>query len=187
MEEIIQIKHNHLDKTTPQVSELFQDACTIIEQARVYAYHAVNETLIKRNWLLGLRIQHEVLKDQRAEYGEQVIKTLAKGLMEKYGKGFTWRNLYNYLDFYQKHQDFFLWGNSISADDILHSLRGKSLDSDSSDILHSLRAKMPIRINWTHYRIILQEPTAEGRAWYEEEAAREMWSTRALQRNVSSQ
>lgn len=171
MEEIIQIKHNHLDKTTPQVSELFQDACTIIEQARVYAYHAVNETLIKRNWLLGLRIQHEVLKDQRAEYGEQVIKTLAKGLMEKYGKGFTWRNLYNYLDFYQKHQDFFLWGNSISAD----------------DILHSLRSKMPIRINWTHYRIILQEPTAEGRAWYEEEAAREMWSTRALQRNVSSQ
>ena len=187
MEEIIQIKHNYLDKMTPQVSELFQDACTIIEQARVYAYHAVDETLIKRNWLLGLRIQHEVLKDQRAEYGERVIKTLAKGLTDKYGKGFTWRNLYNYLDFYQKHQDFFLWENSNSTDDILHSLRAKFLDGSSSDILHSLRAKMPIRINWTHYRIILQEPTAEGRAWYEEEAAREMWSTRALQRNVSSQ
>jgi hypothetical protein len=26
-------------------------------------------TLVKRNWLLGLRIQHEVLKDKRAEYG----------------------------------------------------------------------------------------------------------------------
>ena len=38
-----------------------------------------------------------------------------------------------------------------------------------------------------HYSIILQEPAAEGRAWYENEAANEMWSTRALQRNVSSQ
>ena len=33
-----------------------------------------NKTLIKRNWLLGMRIQYEVLKEQRAEYGEQVIK-----------------------------------------------------------------------------------------------------------------
>jgi hypothetical protein len=47
---------------------LFQDACQIIEQARWAAYHAVDVTLIKRNWLLGMRIQREVLKDKRAEY-----------------------------------------------------------------------------------------------------------------------
>ena len=47
-----------------------------------------NETLIKRNRLLGMRIQHEVLKDQRAEYGEQVIQKLAKELTDKYGRGF---------------------------------------------------------------------------------------------------
>ncbi|MBQ6746529.1 MAG: hypothetical protein IJR07_05745 [Bacteroidaceae bacterium] len=29
---------------------LYQDACTIIEQAQVAAYRAVNETLIKRNY-----------------------------------------------------------------------------------------------------------------------------------------
>lgn len=33
----------------------------------------------------------------------------------------------------------------------------------------------------------MQESTAEGRSWYEQEAANEMWSTRTLQRNVSSQ
>jgi len=37
--------------------ELYQDACDIIDSAQHYAYHAVNETLVKRNWLLGLRIQ----------------------------------------------------------------------------------------------------------------------------------
>lgn len=35
---------------------LFRDACSIIEQAQVAAYRTVNEVLIKRNWLLGMRI-----------------------------------------------------------------------------------------------------------------------------------
>ena len=48
-------------------------------------------------------------------------------------------------------------------------------------------SKSPIRLTWTHYRIILQEPSTEAREWYEQEAACEMWSTRTLQRNVSSQ
>ena len=59
---------------------LLNDVRAIIEQAQETAYRAVNETLIKRNWLLGMRIQHEVLQDQRAEYGEQVINTLVKEL-----------------------------------------------------------------------------------------------------------
>ena len=61
-----------------ETGELYQDACTIIEQAQAMAYRAVNEVLIKRNWLLGMRIQREVLKDKRAEYGEQVVKNLPK-------------------------------------------------------------------------------------------------------------
>ncbi len=44
-----------------QETLLFQDACTIIEQAQAAAYRQVNEMLIKCNWLLGLRIQHDVL------------------------------------------------------------------------------------------------------------------------------
>ena len=68
-----------------QETLLFQDACLIIDEAQHAAYRQVNETLIKRNWLLGLRIQHEVLRDKRAEYGEQVVKVLAKELTAKYG------------------------------------------------------------------------------------------------------
>ena len=41
---------------------LLMDSCVIIEQAKLSAYKAVNETLIKRNWLLGMRIQHEVFE-----------------------------------------------------------------------------------------------------------------------------
>lgn len=172
------------DITPIDKSSLLNDACNIIEQAQATAYRQVNETLIKRNWLLGMRIRHEVLKDERAEYGEQVVKMLAKVLTAKYGEGFTWRNLYNYIDFYATYNGFFLNenGDSVNGQTILHALSAKS-----ENIFHALRAKSPIRLTWTHYRIILQESNKEARNWYEREAANEVWSTRTLQRNISSQ
>ena len=67
-------------------------------------------------------------------------------------------------------------------EEIFHAVSRKS-----ENILQSVTAKSPIRLSWTHYRIILQESNKEARDWYEQEAAREMWGTRTLQRNVSSQ
>ena len=169
-----------------QETLLFQDVCMIIDEAQAVAYHSVDITLIKRNWLLGLRIQHDVLKAQRAEYGEQIVKGLAKALTNRYGEGFTKTNLYNYVGFYKTWPEIFhaLSGKSDESIEsyIFHALSGKS-----ENIFHALRAKSPIRLSWTHYRIILQENSKEARDWYEEEAAREMWGTRTLQRNVSSQ
>jgi predicted nuclease of restriction endonuclease-like (RecB) superfamily len=69
---------------------------------------------------------------------------------------------------------------------IVNTARSQSGDN-LKNILNSLRSQSPIRLSWTHYRIILQENTDRGRVWYEQEAVREMWSTRTLQRNVSSQ
>lgn len=198
------------DITPIEKGSLFGDACTIVEQAQRTAYNSVNVTLIKRNWLLGMRIQKEILNEQRAEYGEQVVMQLAERLTDKYGKGFIKRNLHHFVDFYCKHQDFFhaVSGKSEIVPTPLEQSEGfeivnaassqlsitttnivNAMSSQSSvaDILQSLTAKSPIRLSWTHYRIILQENSKEARDWYEREAANEMWSTRTLQRNVSSQ
>ena len=180
-----------------QGTVLFQDACTIIEQAQESAYRAVNETLIKRNWLLGMRIQHEVLKDKRAEYGEQVVKNLSSDLVTKYGKGFSMRNLYYFISFYQSHPHMFHAVIGKSENNV-QAVTAKSQGNDDSNILqavtaksenimNTLRAQSPIHLSWTHYSIILQESNKEAREWYEQEATREMWGTRTLQRNVSSQ
>ena len=185
-------KHNTAIEQTPDsMPGLFLDTCTIIEQAQTTAYRTVNETLIKRNWLLGMRIQHEVLKDKRAEYGEQVVKALAAFLTNRYGEGFTKTNLYNYVSFYQYWPDFFHAVSGIflenDTEKIFHAVSGKSDEEPVSNIMNALRSQSTIRLSWTHYRIILQEQNAEARAWYENEAANEMWSTRTLQRNISSQ
>lgn len=169
-----------------QETLLFQDACLIIDEAQHAAYRQVNETLIKRNWLLGLRINKDVLKAQRAEYGEQIVKRLAKALTNRYGEGFTKTNLYNYVGFYKTWPEIF-HAVSGKSDESIESYIFHALSGKSEDIMNALRAKSPIRLSWTHYRIILQENSKEARDWYEQEAAREMWGTRTLQRNVSSQ
>ena len=179
---------------------LFQDACIIIDEAQAVAYRSVDITLIKRNWLLGLRIQHDVLKDKRAEYGEQMIENLAKRLTLRYGKGFIKRNLHHFVDFFVKYPDFFHAVSGQSDDSkivnavssqlpvaINNIVNAVSSQSSMEAIFQSLTGKNPIRLTWTHYRIILQENSKEARDWYEQEAAREMWGTRTLQRNVSSQ
>ena len=192
--------------------KLFSDACQIIEQAQEAAYRSVNVTLIKRNWLLGMRIQHEVLKEKRAEYGERVVANLAKSLTDKYGEGFRIANIYHFIAFYNYHPDIFYAVSRKSEEgDVENNFQAVSGKSDSivnaassqssvteTDIFHavsrksvnmmeSLVARSPILLSWTHYRIILQENSQEARDWYEQEAAREMWGTRTLQRNVSSQ
>lgn len=101
----------------------------------------------------------------------------------RYGEGFTKTNLYNYIGFFQTWPDFFHAVSGISDDrNFFHAVSGKS-----ANILETLEAKSSIRLSWTHYRIILQENSKEARDWYEREAANEMWSTRTLQRNISSQ
>jgi predicted nuclease of restriction endonuclease-like (RecB) superfamily len=177
---------------------LFQDACAIIEQAQSVAYRTVNEILIKRNWLLGMRIQREVLKDQRAGYGEQVIANLASQLTERYGRGYKKSNLYLFISFYKEHPNIFqsATGKLLmdATEKIFQSVTGKSEIVPATtglslelDLYGQLTPAQPLRLSWSHYSIILQESNAEARAWYENEAANEMWSTRTLQRNISSQ
>ena len=165
--------------SAPSQPALITDACLIIEQAQASAYRAVNETLIKRNWLLGMRINTEILKDKRAEYGEQIVSNLADKLTARFGNGFIKRNLWYFVNFYVTHPNFF-----YVKSEIVNAVRSQFINEN---IVNTLRSQCPIRLSWTHYRIILQEGDAEARSWYENEAATEMWSTRTLQRNISSQ
>ena len=183
---------NDIMVNSQQDALLFQDACIIIEQAQEEAYRQVNVTLIKRNWLLGMRIQHEVLKDKRAGYGEQVVKNLSKQLTIKYGTGYSRNNLYRFIAFYKSFPEIF---HAVSGQsEIVPSLTGQSEKVPSLtgllegiDIFDIMKPVYPLKLSWTHYSIILQDSSLEARHWYEQEAAREMWGTRTLQRNVSSQ
>lgn len=183
-----EIQNSNKEVMSLDNERLYEDACDIIDSAQSYAYHAVNEVLVKRNWLLGLRIHHEVLNGQRAEYGEEVVRELAKKLTEKYGTGYKQANLYHFISFYKLFPEIFYAASRESEiGDIFYALSRKSEDVEKTDMFQVLKPTSPIRLSWTHFRILLQEPNNDARNWYACEAANEMWSTRTLQRNVSSQ
>jgi len=174
------------------INSLLADSQVIIEQARQAAYKSVNTVLIKRNWLLGKRIAAEDLHGEaRAEYGKQVISKLANSLTAAYGEGFNRSNLYYFVDFAQKYSGMFLIENQ--DDEIVHTLCGKSEMAivhtlcGESDIYSKLVATRPVRLSWSHYRILLQVENEDALSWYENEAANQSWGVRTLQRNISSQ
>jgi hypothetical protein len=44
-------------------------------------------------WHIGNRIKKEILKDERAEYGQQILFRLSKELITEYGKGWSEKQL----------------------------------------------------------------------------------------------
>ena len=154
MEEIANVQNSMPDNL------LIDDTCRIIESARDYAYRAVNTALTIRNWKLGERISREHLDDNgRAEYGKKVISALASILTEKYGKGFDFSSLYQYVKFYRCFPE------------ILDAVSPKS---------EKLDAVSPKLLPWTLYRELIRVEDVQARKWYEQEALRETWSSRTL-------
>lgn len=45
------------------------------------------------NWYVGKRVKEDVLYNQRAEYGKQVLKRLSARLTERYGSGWGYDKL----------------------------------------------------------------------------------------------
>ena len=57
-----------------QTKDIVADTSKIIETAQKTAYHAVNQVLVVRNWLLGKQIAEEELKGSGEEnYGLHII------------------------------------------------------------------------------------------------------------------
>lgn len=57
---------------------LISDIHHLIDEAKLVLAATVNSTLTLLYWRIGQRIQAEVLKGKRAEYGKQIISTLAR-------------------------------------------------------------------------------------------------------------
>jgi hypothetical protein len=75
-----------LEKLSP---ELYSYVCQIIDGTRFRIATTVNAEVCLMNWNIGKRIKEDVLYNQRAEYGKEIIKNLSSKLTEHYGKGWS--------------------------------------------------------------------------------------------------
>ena len=73
------------DSITVNFSQVINDIKQIIDTGRNAAYAAVDTTMIATYWNIGRRIVEEEQHGQeRAQYGKELIKTLAKELTHEY-------------------------------------------------------------------------------------------------------
>lgn len=137
---------------------LVTDVRTIIEEGRKNAFKAAGKIAILTYWNIGRRIvEEEQQGHSRANYGKKLIPALADRLTIKYGSGYNKRNLAYYRKFYLEFKDI--------------------------EILHTHVQNL----NWSHIRRILSVSNPEARDWYLRTAAKDMWSVKILDRNISTQ
>jgi phosphoribosylformimino-5-aminoimidazole carboxamide ribonucleotide (ProFAR) isomerase len=75
-----------IKKTKPD-QLLFNDIAGLIEESKAWVATAVNTSLTLLYWKIGNRINIEVLQNKRAEYGKQIVLSVARQLENVYGKG----------------------------------------------------------------------------------------------------
>jgi len=134
---------------------LLRDLREMIEQSKQEIAWSVNAALVGLYWNVGRRIQQDILKEERAEYGQKIVHALSAQLTEEYGKGFGKRNLFNMIRFAEVFPD--------------------------QQIVHALSAQL----SWTHIRQIIYLDDPLSREFYAEMCRVERWSTRTLQKKIS--
>lgn len=140
-----------IEKHTPQ---LFNDVCLIIEETRYRIATTINSEVCLMNWSVGKRIKEDVLYNERAEYGKEIIKNLSAKLTERYGKG---------------------WGDRK----LLHCIRSAYTFSEE-EIVYAMR----IQLTWTHLRSLMFIDDRLKRRFYMEMIHIEQWNTRTLDTKI---
>ena len=129
----------------------------LIDAARQQVAQTVNATLTLLYWHVGQRIRREVLQDQRAEYGEQIVSTLSTQLVREYGQSFGLRSLRRMVQFAEVFPE------------------------------EQLVVALAQTLSWSHFIEILPLKQPLERAYYAELCRVERWSVRTLRERIASQ
>lgn len=140
-----------------QEAVLFTDLCHIIDGARGRMATYANTEVCLTNWYVGKRIKEDVLYNQRAEYGKQVVINLSIKLSERYGNG---------------------WGEKK----LRHCIRSAETFSED-EIVYATR----IQLTWTHLRSLMFIKDPLERQFYAQMCSAEHWDTRTLDEKIDKQ
>ncbi|MBQ6726227.1 MAG: DUF1016 family protein [Bacteroidales bacterium] len=133
---------------------MVEDLRQIIEQARGRVAATVNSELTLMYWHIGERINRDVLGNQRAEYGKQIVSTVSTQLQEEYGKGFEERTIRRMMQFAAMFPDL------------------------------RILTPLVTKLSWSHFLIVMTLKDEVRREFYLTMAASEQWSKRTLQSKI---
>ncbi|MCM2012047.1 PDDEXK nuclease domain-containing protein, partial [Pseudomonas aeruginosa] len=124
--------------------------------ARTRAASAVNSELSMLYWRIGQRIHTQVLEGRRADYGEEVVSTLAAQLVKEYGGSFSVKNLRRMVQFAAAYPD------------------------------ERIVVSLIRQLSWTHFIALIPLKDPLQRDYYAQMASAERWSVRTLRERIDS-
>ena len=158
------------------------------------AAHAVNLALTARNWLIGYYIvEFEQHGEDRAEYGEQLLKRLEtrikkKGMTERRFREF--RRLYIVYPQLSTEVAKYLVSLPVGSSNLLNNsakeIRQTSAELDVTEDWMLPAAMLFNRISYSNLSLISQIDDPIKRSFYEIENIKGCWSNRELDRQISS-
>ena len=135
---------------------LVSDIAKLIDEAKNHVAREYNSTQALLCWLIGKRIDQEILKAERAEYGEAIVISLAEQLTLIYGKGYSRPNIFRMIKFAKQFPD--------------------------RDIVSTLSRQL----SWSHFVIICSIDDDLKRDFYAEMCRVQRWSVRSFQKQLNS-
>ncbi|MFA6002090.1 MAG: DUF1016 N-terminal domain-containing protein [Thermoleophilia bacterium] len=146
------------------VDSLYLVISEIVEDARKTVYRATNQAMVKAYWEIGrVIVEEEQAGKRRAEYGRALIAGISARLTQNFGRGFSRRNLADMRRFFLEFEN-------------LQTVSAKSL------IPQTLSAEL----SWSHYCLLMRIKNKNAREFYIIECSKNNWSTRELDRQISS-
>ena len=167
-----------------EFTSLFQKSKKLIDNARSNMGQMANTITVITSFLLGHYIvEQEQQGQERAKYGSKVIDSLSAYLTKEYGRGFSRSNVAGMRQFYMTYKD--------REDEIIQSQigqLGQGIEIVRSGIgqMDIVYSKLPFKLSWTHYQVLMRIEDKEERDFYEKEAIHSGWNVSTLKRQYHS-
>lgn len=167
-----------------EFASLFKKSKNLIDNARSNMGQMVNAITVITSFLLGRYIvEQEQQGQERAKYGSKVIDSLSAYLTNEYGRGFSRSNVAGMRQFYMTYKD--------REDEIIQlqiGQLGQGIGIVQSGVgqLDVAYSKLPFKLSWTHYQVLMRIEDKDERDFYEKEAMRSGWNVSTLKRQYHS-
>jgi len=85
--------------------DLLHEVVSLIETTKVKVVSHANSSLTVLFWHIGKRLLEDKLQNTRAEYGKQIVVTLSRELVERFGRNYEEKNLRRMIQFTEAFPD----------------------------------------------------------------------------------
>lgn len=134
---------------------LFTELSHLIEQSQKQVVSYANSTLTILFWQVGKRINEDILGNERATYGKQIVPLIANELEQKYGRNFTEKNIRRMMQFAQEFPSF------------------------------EIVVPLARQLSWSHFLILIPLKSEESRMFYADLAISERLGKRDLRKQIA--